>query len=535
MAPVVVPAPSIKAIARAALILECGPERANVKRAILEPVLRPASDRAMIATASSAIPMSRILDAADQPRALVAHPVNPPSVLRPIELVPAPATLPATLDRTKALFRGAGFRPVRLARPRRGAADRALRPPEDHAMTLVTDDLDAWDRAHLLHPTTHTAQHARGGLPGRIITGGQGCTITDHDGRSCLDAFAAPHCVNAGYGRTEIAEAMAEQAHKLAFFHGFAGHGNEPAIRLAKMVMGRAPSPMAKVRFGLSGSDANETNVKLARHCNILRGQPQRRKIISRWRGYHGSGLVSWSMTGLKAYHARFHLPLPGLLHTEPACCLRRPDPDMTEAEFADHLIRALETLIETEGPETIAAFVGEPVMGTGGLIPPPAGDWPRVQALLDRHDILLIANEVVTGFGRTGAMFASPALGMRPDFISIAKGLTSAYAPLSGAIIARRVHDVLLQGADDFGPPAHGWTYSAHPVSAAAVIATLDLVDRPDLVGHAARMGPVLLAALRDAVGGHPNLAEVRGARACWPPSSSWRTSPPAAGTTRR
>jgi L-2,4-diaminobutyrate transaminase len=350
-------------------------------------------------------------------------------------------------------------------------------------------------------------------LSGRIITGGQGCTITDRDGRSYLDAFAALYCVNAGYGRTEIAEAMAEQAHKLAFFHGFAGHGNEPAIRLAKMVMDRAPSHMAKVYFGLSGSDANETNVKLAWHYNILRGQPQRRKIISRWRGYHGSGVVSGSMTGLKAYHARFHLPLPGFLHTDPACYLRRPDPDMTEADYTDHLIRTLETLIETEGPDTIAAFVGEPVMGTGGLIPPPPGYWPRVQDVLDRHDILLIADEVVTGFGRTGTMFASPALGMRPDFITIAKGLTSAYAPLSGSIISRRVYDVLLQGSDDFGPLAHGWTYSAHPVSAAAGIATLDLVDRLDLVGHAARMGPVLLAALRDAVGGHPNVAEVRGA----------------------
>ncbi|MGQ0564031.1 MAG: aminotransferase class III-fold pyridoxal phosphate-dependent enzyme [Gemmobacter sp.] len=379
-------------------------------------------------------------------------------------------------------------------------------------MTLINDDLDAWDRAHLLHPTTHTAQHHRGELSGRIMTGGTGCTVTDRDGREYLDAFAALYCVNAGYGRTEIAEAMADQARKLAFFHAFAGHGNEPAIRLAKMVMDRAPAHMARVYFGLSGSDANETNVKLAWHYHILRGQPQRRKIISRWRAYHGSGIVSGSMTGLAAYHARFHLPLPGFLHTDTAHTLRRPDPAMTEDAFTDHLIARLETLIDTEGPDTIAAFVGEPVMGTGGILPPPVGYWPRVQDLLDRHDILLIADEVVTGFGRTGEMFGSTLYGLRPDFMTIAKGLTSAYAPLSGSIIAQRVFDVLLAGSDEFGPLAHGWTYSAHPVSCAAGIATLDLVDRLDLPGNARRLGPVLLSALRDAVGDHPNVAEVRG-----------------------
>ena len=379
-------------------------------------------------------------------------------------------------------------------------------------MNILNDDLDALDRAHLLHPTTHTAQHSRGELSGRIMTGGKGCTITDRDGREYLDAFAALYCVNAGYGRAEIADAMAEQAHKLAFFHSFAGHGNEPAIRLAKMVMDRAPAHMARVYFGLSGSDANETNVKLAWHYNILRGQPERRKIISRWRGYHGSGIVSGSMTGLAGYHARFHLPLPGFLHTETASYLRRPDAAMTEPEYTDHLIARLEQLIESEGPDTIAAFVGEPVMGTGGILPPPDGYWPRVQELLDRHDILLIADEVVTGFGRTGSMFGSTLYGMRPDFMTIAKGLTSAYAPLSGSIISQRVFDVLLAGSDEFGPLAHGWTYSAHPVSCAAGIATLGLVDSLDLPGNARRLGPVLLSALQDAVGDHPNVAEVRG-----------------------
>lgn len=382
-------------------------------------------------------------------------------------------------------------------------------------MTLdprLNDELAAWDRDNLLHPTTHTSNHASGKTPGRIITGGEGVYIHDRDGNRFLDGFAALYCVNAGYGRSEIADAIADQAHKLAYFHSYAGHGNEPAITLAKMVMDRAPDHMARVYFGLSGSDANETNVKLAWHYNILRGKPEKKKIISRWRGYHGSGLVSGSLTGLKLYHDRFHLPLDGFLHTHCPHYLRRPDRDMSKAQFLDFLIDELETMIQSEGPDTICAFIGEPAMGTGGLIPPPEGYWARVQEVLDRHDILLIADEVVTGFGRTGSMFGSTHYGMRPDFMTIAKGLTSAYAPLSGSIISQRVFDVLMQGSDDFGPLAHGWTYSAHPVGAAAGVATLKLIDSLGLVENARDTGPYLLEALNKAVGRHPNVAEVRG-----------------------
>lgn len=378
--------------------------------------------------------------------------------------------------------------------------------------TPLNDELAAWDRDCLLHPTTHTANHARGDVPGRIISAGEGVFVEDRDGNRFLDAFAALYCVNVGYGRTEIADAMNAQAQELAFFHAFAGHGNTPAITLAKMIMDRAPAHMARVYFGLSGSDANETNVKLAWHYNILRGKPEKRKIISRWRGYHGSGVVSGSMTGLKAYHARFHLPLDGFLHAQTPHYLRREDRAMSETEFTEKLIADLETMILSEGPETIAAFIGEPAMGTGGLLPPPEGYWSEVQEVLDRHDILLIADEVVTGFGRTGSMFGSTHYGLKPDFMTIAKGLTSAYAPLSGSIISQRVFDVLMQGSDDFGALAHGWTYSAHPVSCAAGIATLKLVDDLDLPGNAAANGPYLLSKLKDAVGAHANVAEVRG-----------------------
>ena len=377
---------------------------------------------------------------------------------------------------------------------------------------VINDTLAAWDRDYLLHPTTHTAKHARGDVPGRIVTGGEGVFITDRDGKRYLDGFAALYCVNAGYGRTEIADAISEQAHKLAFFHAFAGHGNEPAITLAKMIMDRAPDHMSRVYFGLSGSDANETNVKFAWHYNILRGKPEKRKIISRWRAYHGSGLVSGSLTGLQNYHARFHLPLEGFLHTHAPHYLRRPDPDMTEADFREYLVDDLEQMILREGPENVAAFIGEPIIGTGGIIPPPQGYWARVQEVLKRYDILLIVDEVVTGFGRTGNMFGSESYELRPDFMTIAKGLTSAYSPLSGSIISQKVYDVLEQGTDDFGPLSHGWTYSAHPVSASAGIATLKLVDDLDLVGNARNNGPYLLEALERELGSHPNVAEIRG-----------------------
>lgn len=376
----------------------------------------------------------------------------------------------------------------------------------------INDDLAAWDRDSLLHPATHVAQFARGELPGRIITGGEGSTVIDRDGNRLLDGFAALYCVNAGYGRPEIAQAIARQAHQLAYFHSYGGHGNEPAIRLAKAIMDRAPAHMARVFFGLSGSDANETSVKLAWHYWQLKGAPQRRKIISRRRAYHGSGIVSGSMTGLALYHARFGLPLPGFLHTEPAMMTRRPDPAMTEAAFTDWLVARLEALIAAEGAETIAAFVAEPAMGTGGLVPPPEGYWARIQEVLDRHEILLIADEVVTGFGRTGRMFGCDRYAIRADFMNVAKALTSAYAPLSATLVGRRVFEVLLAGADAFGPLGHGWTYSAHPVSCAAGLASLDLVDRLDLPGRAGRLGPRLLDRLREAAAGHPNVAEVRG-----------------------
>ena len=377
---------------------------------------------------------------------------------------------------------------------------------------LTNDQLSQWDRENFFHPSTHLGQFARSEAPQRIVTGGEGCHITDRDGNRLLDGFAGLYCVNVGYGRPSIAEAIAKQARELAYYHAYAGHGSEVSITLAKMVMDRAPDHMARVYFGLGGSDANETNIKLAWYYNNIRGLPQKKKIISRWRGYHGSGLMTGSLTGLDLFHKKFDLPMAGILHTQAPYFYRRPEADMTEIEFSAWLVAELEAMILREGPDTIAAFIGEPVLGTGGIVPPPAGYWAGVQEVLARHDILLIADEVVTGFGRLGSMFGSHHYDLKPDLITIAKGLTSAYAPLSGSIVSQRMWDVLTRGTDENGVLGHGWTYSAHPIGAAAGVANLQLIDDLGLVQNAGQMGAYLNEAMAAAVGGHRNVGEVRG-----------------------
>ena len=377
---------------------------------------------------------------------------------------------------------------------------------------LKNDHLDQWDRENFFHPSTHLAQFARGELANRIVTGGAGVYIEDREGNRLLDGFAGLYCVNVGYGRPEIADAIAKQAKELAYYHAYVGHGTEASITLAKMVLDRAPGNMSKVYFGLSGSDANETNIKLVWYYNNVLGRPEKKKIISRWRGYHGSGLMTGSLTGLELFHKKFDLPLAQVIHTEAPYYYRRDDLAMSEEEFSAHCAAKLEELILAEGPDTIAAFIGEPALGTGGLVPPPAGYWAAIQPVLQKYDILLIADEVVTGFGRLGSMFGSDHYGITADIITSAKGLTSAYAPLSGSIVSDKVWKVLEQGTDEFGAIGHGWTYSAHPIGAAAGVANLKLVDELGLVANAASTGAHFKQALNDALGDHPHVGEIRG-----------------------
>lgn len=377
---------------------------------------------------------------------------------------------------------------------------------------LKNDQLSQWDQDHFFHASTHLGQFARGEINSRIIAGGEGVYIHDRDENRFLDAFAGLYCVNVGYGRSEISDAIAAQAKELSYYHSYVGHGTEASITLAKMIIDRAPANMSRVYFGLSGSDANETNIKLVWYYNNVLGRREKKKIISRWRGYHGSGLMTGSLTGLSLFHNQFDLPFSQVLHTEAPYYYQRKDRSLSEQEFSNHCAEKLEAMILEEGADTIAAFIGEPVLGTGGLVPPPEGYWQAIQIVLKKYDILLIADEVVTGFGRLGSMFGSTHYDIEPDIITIAKGLTSAYAPLSGSIVSEKVWKVLEDGTDKFGPIGHGWTYSAHPICAAAGVANLALIDKLDLVTKAQTHGNYFNTAMESALLDHANVGEIRG-----------------------
>lgn len=377
---------------------------------------------------------------------------------------------------------------------------------------LTNDQLSQWDQDHFFHPSTALGAHARGEAQGMIVKTAEGCHIIDRDGNRMLDAFAGLYCVNIGYGRQEVAEAIATQARELAYYHSYVGNGTEASVTLAKMVADRAPEGLNRVFFGQGGSDANETNIKLVWYYNNILGRPEKKKIISRWRGYHGSGLMSGSLTGLSLFHKKFDLPLDTVRHTTAPYYFQREDANQSEADFVAMCVADLEQMIADEGADTIAAFIAEPVIGTGGIVPPPEGYWAAIQKVLKQHDILLIADEVITGFGRLGTMFGSTHYDMDPDIITIAKGLTSAYAPLSGSIVHDRVFEVLAKGTDENGPLGHGWTYSAHPIGAAAGVANLKLLDSLGLVQNAGEVGPYLTQQMRNAFEGHDHVGDIRG-----------------------
>jgi len=379
-------------------------------------------------------------------------------------------------------------------------------------MLDLTNERTAWDRDHFFHPSTHLGTHARGETPTRVMAGGEGVRIRDTAGKESIDAFAGLYCVNVGYGRQKIADAIAAQAKDLAYYHAYVGHGTDASIRLAKMIIDRAPQGMSRVYFGLSGSDANETNIKLIWYYNNILGRPEKKKIISRWRGYHGSGVMTGSLTGLHLFHNAFDLPRAPILHTEAPYYFRREDRSMSEDQFSQLCADRLEELILAEGQDTVAAFIGEPILGTGGIVPPPTGYWQKIQAVLTKYDVLLVADEVVTGFGRLGTMFGCDHYAIKPDLITIAKGLTSAYAPLSGVIVSDRVWQILVQGSDELGALGHGWTYSAHPICAAAGVANLELIDEMQLVDNAGSVGAYFRKTLASAVGEHKHVGDVRG-----------------------
>ena len=373
--------------------------------------------------------------------------------------------------------------------------------------------LEQADKDHVLHPFTVLKDYAEGssGDP-RIVTGGKGIHIQDQNGNDIIDAFAGLYCMNIGYGRDEVADAIYTQAKQLAYCHTYAQQSNEPLIKLSERLCKMAPGNMERVFYGMSGSDANETQVKLVWYYHNVLGKPEKKKIIARERGYHGSSVISGSLTGLPIYHTLFDQPVKPILHTGSPHYYWNAEDGENELEFSKRRARELEELILAEDPDTIGGFIAEPVLGTGGITPPPEGYWKEIQAVLKKYDILLIADEVVTGFGRTGEMFGSIKYGLEPDLITVAKGLTSAYIPLSGAIISKKVSDVLKQGSDIAGMFPHGYTYSGHPVGAAAANAVLDIVEGEDLVGNARDTGAYFQKRLRETFAQNPIVGEVRG-----------------------
>jgi len=373
-------------------------------------------------------------------------------------------------------------------------------------------ELEEMDRGTILHPFTVLKDFAEGRQRPRIVTGGKGVFIRDQDGRELLDGFAGLYCVNIGYGRPEVAEAIARQAHELAYYHSYAGASSEALIRLSDRLVKMAPGGMSKVFYGLSGSDANETQAKLVWYYNNILGRPQKKKIIARERGYHGCSVVSGSMTGMSFYHDLMDLPVSVIKRTGAPHHYWGAAPGESEEAFSQRRADELEQLILAEGPETVGAFIGEPVLGTGGITPPPRGYWAAIQAVLTKYDVLLIADEVITAFGRTGRMFGSETYAIAPDLITVAKGLTSAYVPMSACLVNERVFEVMKRGSEIIGAFSHGYTYSGHPLAAAAANAVLDIVEKEDLPGNAAATGGYFQQRLTEAFAGHPLVGEVRG-----------------------
>jgi len=339
----------------------------------------------------------------------------------------------------------------------------------------------------------------------------EGIYVWDTNGKRYIEGLAGLWCTGLGYGNQELVEAAREQMSKLSFTHLFGGRSHEPAIALAEKLKELVPAPASKIFFTSSGSEANDTQIKLAWYYNNARGLPNKKKIISRMKAYHGVTIASASLTGLPIFHTDFDLPIQRVLHTDCPHYWRFGQEGETEEEFATRLAKNLEDLILREGPDTIAAFIAEPVMGAGGVIVPPRTYFEKIQEVLQRYDILMIADEVICGFGRTGNWFGTQTFNIKPDSISMAKAITSAYMPLGAITVSEPVYQAMVEESKKLGVFAHGFTYSGHPVSCAVAVKTLEIYERINIVGHVQKVAPVFQARL-NALNDHPLVGETRG-----------------------
>ncbi|UWQ83582.1 aspartate aminotransferase family protein [Leisingera caerulea] len=375
-------------------------------------------------------------------------------------------------------------------------------------MTVITNymptaELQALDAAHHMHPFTANGELSQKGA--RIITRADGVHLTDSEGHQILDAMAGLWCVNIGYGRDELAEVAARQMRELPYYNTFFQTTHVPAIALAAKIAELAPGDLNNVFFAGSGSEANDTNIRMVRHYWALKGKPSKSVIISRKNAYHGSSVGSGSLGGMSGMHAQGGMPIPDIHH------INQPNwwaegGDMPPEEFGLQRARELEEAILELGEDRVAAFIAEPVQGAGGVIVPPDSYWPEIQRICDKYEILLIADEVICGFGRTGNWFGSQTLNIRPDIMTIAKGLSSGYAPIGGSIVSDEIASVIA--GDEFN---HGYTYSGHPVAAAVALENLRILEEENILGHVRDVAAPYLKQKWEALIDHPLVGEAK------------------------
>jgi 4-aminobutyrate--pyruvate transaminase len=365
------------------------------------------------------------------------------------------------------------------------------------------------DQSFHLHPATNLRTVQKEGP--LVITRGEGVYVHDDEGRRYIEGMAGLWCASLGFSERRLADAAYRQMCELPFYHSFAGKVPAISTELAERLIGLAPAGMGKALFANSGSEANDTAIKLAWYVNNALGRPQKKKIISRQRAYHGVTIAAASLTGLAFAHDDFDLPIARILHADCPHYYRGARAGESEEAFAARLADGLEQLILREGPDTVAAFFAEPVMGAGGVIVPPATYFDRIQPILRKYEILFVADEVICGFGRTGNMFGAQTFDLHPDIMTLAKALSAGYQPISATLVTNKLYDILLAQSDKLGIFGHGYTYSSHPVPAAVALETLKIYEERDIVAQVRRVGPRMQAAIRSHAD-HPLIGEARG-----------------------
>lgn len=366
------------------------------------------------------------------------------------------------------------------------------------------------DIAYVVHPQTNLGQHEKNGP--LIASRGEGIYIYDDAGTKYIEGMSGLWCASLGFSEERLINAAAEQMRTLPYGQTFAHRSNEPTIALSEKLIGMSPVPMSKVLFQSSGSEANDTAIKLAWYYHHAKGNPDKKKVIGRVRGYHGTGLATASVTGLPHMHRDFNLPFDWVLHTDCPHYYRLAKEGESETDFVNRLVSNLEQLIKDEGADNIAAFFAEPILGVGGVVIPPADYFPKIQAVLKRHDILLVADEVICGFGRTGEMWGSLTVGMKPDMITCAKALSAAYMPISAVLLSQPIYEAMVSESDKIGTFGHGYTYGGHPVCAAVALEALAIYEERNIVQHVREVGHYFLKRLAE-FSDHPLVGDVRGA----------------------